>query len=195
VDATAATRRIRGVSAALALLLTGCTYGQRMAVTAPLTTAVADRVCRAANLQAQTEPDAFWSPMTGEQPLGLTIINRGRQACSLSGAPVVRVYDAGRGIRFRVTHRSGQYLPHPSVERIVLEPSARAYLLIDRYRCDLGAHEAGSLTVSWQGSGGVVSPTGPALVPFCSGGRADPGNLLVVSPFAASLSALKQMRQ
>jgi hypothetical protein len=153
------------------------------------------RQCTASVLVLRPGPVA--SPMTGEHADSLILVNRGSAACTVSGYPQVTLYDSrGVAVPFRYARGGGAYVTARKPATVTLAPGKPAYVLVAKYRCDLGA--ADDATAIWltlrvhQGpafSGHESVGGGAAGLSYCEGGREDPGQLVAVSPVEATYLA------
>lgn len=134
--------------------------------------------------------------MTGEHTAYYTLVNTGSTACTLSGYPAVALYDAhGNLLPFRYTRRS-QYVTATAPERVVLAPGGSAYVLVAKYRCDLGvAADAATIRLTLPGQQAPVTiavaatAAGVSTLSYCTGGPDDPGQVVSVSPVEPSAKA------
>jgi len=83
------------------------------------------------------------SPQTGQHPILLTLTNKGSTACFLFGYPGISLYDA-QGQLLPLTYQWGgdQEVTSAPPSRVGLAPGGTAYVLINKYRCDLGEVES-----------------------------------------------------
>jgi len=130
-------------------------------------------------------------PMTGEHAVLFILANRGPRACTVRGYPRVTLYDADGGVlRFRYADGGGPYVTGGKPVTVVLAPKGTAYVLVAKYRCDLGIIATAAtirLTLSARNSQVFaarepVGVPGPPGLSYCSGGPRDPGQLVTVSP-------------
>ena len=112
------------------------------------------------------------SPMTGQNPVSLTMTNVGPAPCVLDGYPTVTFFDAQSNVvPFSIEH-GDQEVTSGSPRSVVIRPRHAAYVLVDKYRCDLGV-------VSVASAMDVVPPGQTQALhlsstyPFC--GPGDPG--------------------
>src|SRR6266536_1668745 len=91
--------------------------------------------CRAVALALRYGPGIV--PVTGEHGAFYALVNHGRTACTLTGYPGIALYDARGPVPFRYTHHS-QYVTRAGPRPVLLPPRASAYVLVAKYRCDLG---------------------------------------------------------
>jgi len=93
--------------------------------------------CRASTLTLRYGPDLV--PISGEHADFYALVNHGRTACTLEGYPAVALYDArGALLPFRYVHRGSMYVTKAAPRTVLLPPGATAYVLVAKYRCDLG---------------------------------------------------------
>lgn len=152
--------------------------------------------CRAASLRWR--PGGGISPMTGEHAEAFDLVNTEKVACFVRGYPAAVLYDgAGGALPFRYADGGGPYLTRDKPRAVPLKPGAHAYVVIAKYRCDLGdLKKATSIRLSLRlAGGGVVSrrirlgtPSSPGQT-YCVGGRHDPGQLVTISPVEPSIGA------
>jgi Protein of unknown function (DUF4232) len=142
-------------------------------------------------------------PMTGEHAVLYALANRGPQTCTVRGYPQVTLYDAdGRALPFRYADGGGAYVTSRKPATVVLAPAATAYVLVAKYRCDLGiARNADMIELTLPaGHGQVFAAREPAGVPgppglsYCRGGPHDPGQLVTVSPIEPTAQAASSLR-
>lgn len=185
--------RIVAIMAAGAIglaLLGGCGPGAR-----PVGSASAHHArvtaCRAASLTWR--PGGWVSPATGEHAEFFGLVNRGKLACSVRGYPIAVLYDgAGHVLPFRYGAGGGPYLTRAKPSPVPLKPGARAYVVIAKYRCDLGELSgARSIRLRLRLAGGAVVSRRLAVSgeSYCVGGRHDPGQLVTISPLEPNLAA------
>jgi hypothetical protein len=132
--------------------------------------------------------------MTGEHADSLMLTNDGSAACTLSGYPQVTLYDSrGAAVPFRYARGGGAYVTAKKPTTVTLPPGKSAYVLVAKYRCDLGTADYATairLTLRVrQGpafSGREPVGGGAAGLSYCDGGREDPGQLVTVSPVEAT---------
>ncbi len=142
-------------------------------------------------------PGPFGSGMTGEHADSFMLTNRGSAACKVSGYPQVTLYDSrGVAVPFRYARGGGAYVTAKKPATVTLAPGKSAYVLVAKYRCDLGV--ADDATAIWltlradQGpafSGHESVGRGAAGLSYCEGGQEDPGQLVTVSPIEATFQA------
>jgi Domain of unknown function (DUF4232) len=150
--------------------------------------------CRAAALALRPGPGIV--PMTGEHGAFYALVNHGQTACTLTGYPGIALYDARGALPFRYTHHS-QYVTRAGPRTVLLPPGASAYVLVAKYRCDLGViSDAAAIRLSLPGPGGAVltsrvsgSRAGAAALSYCQGGPGSPGQAISVSPIEPAPAA------
>jgi hypothetical protein len=151
--------------------------------------------CRAAVLTLRYGPGIV--PMTGEHGAFYRLVNHGRTACTLTGYPGVALYDArGNLLPFRYTHHS-QYMTRAGPRTVLLPPRAPAYVLIVKYRCDLGViRNVATIRLTLPRPRRAVlasrvpgSQSGAATLSYCKGGPGDPGQAIGVSPIEPAPAA------
>jgi hypothetical protein len=153
------------------------------------------RQCAASALALR--PGPYVSPMTGEHADSFMLTNHGSVACTISGYPQVTLYDSrGVAVPFRYARGGGAYVTAKKPATVTLAPGRPAYVLVAKYRCDLGVADyatAIQLTVrAHQGpafSGREPIGGGAAGLSYCKGGEEDPGQLVTVSPVEAAFQA------
>jgi len=148
----------------------------------PTTTAVVTSLpCSTAALRLGIGPPV--SEETGEDSLLLTLTNRSSAACFLEGYPPVTLDDAGQAaLPFSYEH-GGYQTTGPTPQRVALAPQGTAYVMINKYRCDLGDRDTAA-TVGLIPPGGTTSLTLAiaGLRDFSYCGPGDPGSTVDVSP-------------
>jgi hypothetical protein len=127
--------------------------------------------------------------------------NRGSVTCVLDGYPQVTLYDARRLIPFAVRRGGDQMISSKPPESVKVPAGGRAFVVINKYRCDRGAAPGSRGTRRIRISSGAPG-TGSASISFgdrpaipmpyripdyC--GKGDPGSTLTVSPFVATVQA------
>ncbi len=142
-------------------------------------------------------------PMTGEHAVLYALVNRGPETCTVRGYPQVILYDAGgRALPFRYADGGGAYVTSGKPATVVLAHGATAYMLVAKYRCDLGiARTAATIRLTMPvGHGQLfaarepVGVPGPSGLSYCRGGPRDPGQLVTVSPVEPTAQAASSLR-
>jgi hypothetical protein len=160
---------------------------------AAFTTSDARPTCQASALALQYGPVLV--PMTGEHGGYYALVNVGRTACTLDGYPSVALTDnAGATLPFRYVHHGSIYVTKAAPRRVLLPPGASAFVLIAKYRCDLGdSRDAAAIRLTVPGSAGPAmtlrfSPglPGDADLSYCKGSPDGPGQIIGVSPIEAA---------
>ena len=166
-------------------------------VTHPTLTAQSRAVRQCASSVLVLRPGPFGSPMTGEHADSLMLTNRGSVACKVSGYPQVTLYDSrGVAVPFRYARGGGAYVTAKKPTTVTLAPGKAAYVLVAKYRCDLGvADDATAIRLTLRArqgpafSGREPVGGGAAGLSYCAGGQEDPGQLVTVSPIEATFQA------
>jgi len=182
-------RSAKAVLAAAAVLL--MTAGCRSGIGTAQHARAAIGIGRCPGRALVLHPGTYVSPMTGEHAVMYALTNRGPAACTLKGRPHVVLTDAtGAVLPFRYAQGGGAYVTSASPVTVVLAPGASAYVLVAKYRCDLGIeNNATSIRLTlptthgaafaWREAVGISGSTG---LSYCRGGPHDPGQLVAVSP-------------
>lgn len=137
------------------------------------------------------------SAATGQNPFAVRLTNRGRVSCVLNGYPVVSFSDRRGPLPLVVRHGGGhggdQQVTLNSPRRVLIRPGSAAYVILNKYRCDLGALRVVTrmrlaLPVSPARSVGSISlrSLGGAFA-YCK--RVSTFNVVSVSPFVPSIAA------
>jgi hypothetical protein len=189
------------VAAALvSLAATGCqeaTASSSGYVAHPTLAAQSRAVRQCAASVLVLRPGPVVSPMTGEHADSFILTNRGSVACEVSGYPQVTLYDSrGVSVPFRYARGGGAYVTAQKPATVTLAPGKAAYVLVAKYRCDLGVTDDATairLTVrAHQGpafSGREPIGGGVAGLSYCAGGQEDLGQMVTVSPIEAIFQA------
>lgn len=145
--------------------------------------------CLPANLSLRATDNV--SPTTGAHPIALRLVNRGRDACTVSGYPNVVLRD-GRGIIPFIYRHGGDTMvtSHPP-RPVLLRRGGSAYVLLDKFRCDLGNRRVSTaVQVGLHGSTARGRPVAVANgIALCKPGIAAEGRVVNVSPFEPTLRA------
>jgi hypothetical protein len=161
----------------------------------PSSSAVPASACAAADLALGYGERL--SGATGEHGVRYVLTNMSAHTCTLTGYPIVHLLDRhGRELPFRYVHAS-QYVTSKTPRTVHLAPGHSAYLLVAKYRCDVGDRDAVTtirIDLPNPSSGSLAgrsSPDGSGIstMTYCTGGTDDPGQLVSVSPFASSPGA------
>lgn len=183
-------------AAALTLAAAGCAGPTITHSTTSATVAASIPAhCRSANLVLG--PGVGVSPMTGEDGIIYKVTNRGHVACTVEGYPRVVLYDShGAAMPFHYLNGTGQYVTHKKPAPVLLAPNASGYILVAKYRCDIGiADGAVTIQLSLPAAGGVRFTGSEAVnnpdtgnapptrgFAYCRGGSHDPGQTVYLSP-------------
>ena len=184
-------------AAAVLLMIAGCSSGIGTAQHAR----AAMRIGRCPGRALVPHPGTYVSPMTGEHAVMYALTNRGPAACTLKGYPQVVLTDAtGAVLPFRYAEGGGAYITSARPVTVVLAHGASAYVLVAKYRCDLGIeHNATTIrltlptphALAWREAVGISGSTG---LSYCRGGQHDPGQLVGVSPVEPTQQATTSLR-
>lgn len=151
--------------------------------------------CRAGALVLR--PGAFVSPISGEHAQMFAITNRGTLTCTVEGYPQVVLYSShGLALPFRYAQGGGAYVTRKRPVTVVLVPGSSAYILVAKYRCDIGiSGTATAIRLTLPAAQGAVFTGREAVgaaspdLSYCRGGRRDPGQAVEVSPVEPSPQA------
>jgi Protein of unknown function (DUF4232) len=135
--------------------------------------------------QSSVMRDPRITPVTGQNPLAVQVMNRASRTCRLRGYPKVAFEDRAGRIPFVITHRGDQMVTNEPPVTVVLRPRAAAYVLLNHYRCDLGDRRIA--TILRIGASRLRLTDRYRRVRWC--GKGDPGSTLAVSPFEPTLAA------
>lgn len=132
------------------------------------------------------------SPTTGAHPIALRVLNRGHNGCLVSGYPIVALRD-GRGIiPFVYRHGGDVMVTSRSPRPVVLRTGGSAYVLLDKFRCDLGDRRVSTrVQIGLKGSASRSRQValGDLHISLCKPGIAAEGRIVNVSPFEPTLRA------
>ena len=185
--------------AAVPLIIAGCSGGTSTAQHSRPATGIGRCPARALVLH----PGTYVSPMTGEHAVMYALTNRGPAACTLQGYPqVVLTGAAGAVLPFRYAEGGGGYVTSARPVTVILAHGASAYILVAKYRCDLGiADNATTIkltlptthgaAMAWREAIGISGSMG---LSYCRGGQHDPGQLVTVSPVEPTQQATTSLR-
>lgn len=141
--------------------------------------------------------------MTGEHAVLYTLTNRGPVTCMVHGYPQAVLYDANGGVLpFHYATGGGAYVTSSKPVTVVLAHGASAYVLVAKYRCDLGiARNATAIRLTLPAAHGrmfaqreAVGISGPVGLSYCRGGQHGPGQLVTVSPVEPTRQATSSLR-
>jgi hypothetical protein len=133
------------------------------------------------------------SEATGQNTLALRLVNRNGATCFLRGYPTVSAYDRRGMIPFLIRHGGDQMLTSRPPTRVVVRQNGAAFVLLNRYRCDLGDRRTATrVSVRRAGATRAESVSVKLAVTnnrlrYC--GEGDPGSTLTVSPFEPTVRA------
>lgn len=137
------------------------------------------------------EPGTSVSPTTGEHAELYSLRNRGSTACTVAGYPRVVLYGKhGAVLPFHYVRGGGVYATRHKPATVVLGPGASAWVLVAKYRCDLGeAGTAATIKLTLRVAHGVtfagretVGGLGSEDLSYCRGGPHGPGQTVEISP-------------
>jgi hypothetical protein len=107
--------------------------------------------------------------------------------------------DAGHGFSLPVhyIHGHSQYVTNAPPGTVFLAPGASAYILVAKYRCDLGDDQDATtvrITIPGPQPGAVTgravsNDAGISALTYCRGGPNDPGQFIAVSPIEPTRQA------
>jgi len=135
--------------------------------------------------------------VTGEHGDTYLLVNRGPSACTLAGYPSIALYAAdGAQLQFHYMHGHSQYVTSAPPGTVLLARGASAYILVAKYRCDLGDdQDAAVIRITIAGQAGTVTgraaanAAGVSALTYCRGGPSDPGQFIAVSPIEPTRQA------
>jgi hypothetical protein len=144
--------------------------------------------CRSADLELSVQGPV--SEPTGQHTLPLALTSRSARTCSLLGYPTVALLDAGgRELPFVYRRGGDQVVTSRPPGRVDLAPGAAAHATVNKYRCDLGNRgAAAAITLTLPDDPSplrLALPSDAVLLAYC--GPGDPGSVVSVSPFSATL--------
>ncbi len=141
------------------------------------------------------------SPMTGEHAIIYKVTNRGPVTCTVEGYPRVVLDNAhGTALPFRYADGGGAYVTRKKPVPVLLAPDASGYILVAKYRCDIGIVDSATaiqitLPIAGRSQFAGREPAGnrgtgqglpTADLSYCRGGPRDPGQIVYVSPMEPS---------
>jgi len=186
-------------AAAVPFIIAGCGSG----IGTAQHTRAAVRIGRCTGRALVLHPGIFVSPMTGEHAVMYALTNRGPTACTMTGYPQVVLTGAtGAVLPFHYANGGGAYVTSARPVTVVLAHGASAYVLVAKYRCDLGI-ENNATTIrlilpTTHGAAFVgreaVGISGSTGLSYCRGGQQDPGQLVAVSPVEPTQQATTSLR-
>jgi hypothetical protein len=136
---------------------------------------------------------AFVSPISGQHPLLMTLTNEGSSACYLLGYPGIALYNAQDQL-LPITYRwaGDQEVTSAPPVRVGLAPGGTAYVLISKYRCDVGSEDPAttlSLTPPDEASALSLNIRGLMSEDYCEAPAQIAGTTLEISPVEPSADA------
>jgi hypothetical protein len=161
----------------------------RRATASPTVSILSTPPCRARSLALRYGPQI--SPATGEHGDIYVLANRGPSACTLAGYPRITLYTSdGTRLPFHYVHGHSQYVTSAPPRPVVLRPGGSAYVLVAKFRCDLGVAQAAAtirITIPSPQHGAVTgraasNTSGVSALTYCRGGPNGPGQIIAVSP-------------
>jgi hypothetical protein len=175
--------------------------GLVLVATAGGTVAAAPRSTRAPNCRTDDFTIAKGPEVghpTGANMLSLALRNRGPAACGLNGYPRLTLLDARGSLPFVISHNGDQVVTRARPRYLLVRPGGAAFVLADKYRCDLGARRvARTAQLAFGRERGAPltlrlrRPFYGDVLAYC--GRGDPGSILAVSPFEPSIRATTRL--
>ena len=135
-------------------------------------------------------PGEGWSERTGQHTLTFVLTNRGTSACALDGYPRVELRDAKALLPFVIRHGGDQMLTNRAPTRVRFAPGRRAYVAVNKYRCDRGDKRRPTQLVLVPPGGGrrLSAPVTGWFFGWC--GPGDPGSKVSVTPVEPTSRAL-----
>jgi hypothetical protein len=141
-------------------------------------------------------------PQTGEHAYDFRVTNGSGNRCAVAGYPKVNMGYDRRGrfvsLPFVYRHGGGPYVTRQTPRPVILAPSASAYFMLAKYRCDGKTLSAATeLGVGHLGLGGTwgldLASHHVDDLDYCSrypgDARVDRGNYVYVSPLEPTISA------
>jgi hypothetical protein len=152
--------------------------------------AARDAAAPGCHLRDLTVRPVLVSPPTGLDELGLRFANRSAESCALAGAPVISLRDATGAIPLVYRHvklRAG---------RVLLHPGSSAYVVISKFRCDMGSRRSADVGEVWlRGESGVrVRFIVRIGIGICRPGIRGEGHTVNVTAFQPTLRAAAAVR-
>jgi len=147
------------------------------------------RPCAPESLSLVFDPTGT-SEATGQHSVVLNLVNTSASSCQLHGYPTIAMLSGSRALPFVISHRGDQMVTGAQPRTVVVSPKHRAYIVVNKYRCDAG-DRAGATSVSVRlGRGSQLltirfASISRRWISYC--GPGDPGSTLTVSPYAATL--------
>ena len=159
--------------------------------TAPPTTqaVVASTRCQPPQMRIGLGPAV--SEPTGQRSLLLTLTNVGSYSCYLFGYPGITLYDDHNELLPLLYQRHGDvFVTGSAPQRVGVAPGSSAFVLINKYRCDLGDKvTAGTLRLIPPDDTTSMTLGIVGLMDLSYCGPGDPGSTLEISPVEPTSSA------
>lgn len=142
--------------------------------------------------------------MTGERGVIFTVRNATGTACELVGYPQVELLTAtGARLPLSYANGGGPYVTKAAPRPVALPSGGDAYVLVAKYRCDLGYRTA-SGAAQWTATRAVIRlpdqqgaqtveaafPHGAYGITFCPQSGDAHGNLVTISPIEPTVGDL-----
>lgn len=142
------------------------------------------RWCTRADLTVSTLPI---SPETGEHGLELAFRD-GTRPCVVQGRPSIGFLDRNRVMVPLITTATNQYVRKMPEKAVRLVPGRSAFVLVAKYRCDLGDAQVATVAEIRlaHGGGTMTADVRSADLARCRGPTHGPGQTIAVSPFVHS---------
>ncbi len=119
----------------------------------------------------------------------LTLTNAGSGACYLFGYPGISLYDAADHLLpLSYEWHGDQMVTGSAPQRVAVAPGVEAFVLINKYRCDLG-DKATAVTLRLIPPDDTTSMTLSVQSDLGYCGPGDPGSTLEISPVEPTASA------
>jgi uncharacterized protein DUF4232 len=147
---------------------------------------------RCAMRDLSLRPEGDVSPTTGAHPIALRLVDRGAGTCFVRGYPSVALSDAQGVIPFVYSHRGDTMVTSRPPRTVPLRPGSSAYVLLDKFRCDLGDRRVSTRVRLWiEGSPmhGASVALSAMRIALCKPGIPAEGRIVHVSPFEPTLAA------
>jgi hypothetical protein len=138
-------------------------------------------LCAPSNLSLHLGPGV--SEQTGQHTVDLWLRNDGVSRCRIGGYPAVGIVGrGGRILPFRIHDGGDQQIRSAPAHAVLVDPGERAWLQINKYRCDLGDKQRARgirVTVAGHSTSLMVPAPSDRDLSYCGAG--DPGSRLDVS--------------
>jgi len=130
------------------------------------------------------------SEPTGQHTAPLALTRTGASACTLSGYPIVALFDArGQQLNFRYSHRGDLVVAAQRPHTVHVGEHGSAYFLLNKYRCDIrSVSVARWLRVTLPGVRGPLRLRLPhyPIIDYCP--AEPPSRTITVSPIVGGLA-------